>query len=50
VTEALKFVLNRDRKLNLIKVVPVAFGEAAKSEQTPDDFLKYGKVQLITYD
>jgi hypothetical protein len=50
VTEALKHVLQRDGKLHHVTVVPVAYGHAAKDDKDPEGFLKYDKVQLLTYD
>jgi hypothetical protein len=50
VTEALKHILQRDGKLEHVTVVPVAYGHAAASEKDPEGFLKYDKVQLLTYD
>jgi hypothetical protein len=50
VTETLKFILQRDGKLKHVKVVPVAFGQPATSEPNPEGFLKYDKIELITYD
>jgi hypothetical protein len=50
VTEALKQILQRDGKLESVTVVPVAYGQATTGETDPEGFLKYDKVQLLTYD
>jgi len=50
VTAALKYVLQRDGKLEHINVVPVAYGQPTTNESDPEGFLKYDKVQLLTYD
>lgn len=50
VTDALKHILQRDGKLDHVTVVPVAFGHPATGETDPEGFLKYDKVQLLTYD
>lgn len=50
VTDALKYILQRDGELEHVTVVPVAYGHAATSETDPDGFLKYDKMQLFTYD
>jgi hypothetical protein len=50
VTDTLKAVLQRDGKLHHVTVVPVAVGHPAPGESDPEGFLKYDKVQLVTYD
>jgi hypothetical protein len=50
ITDTLKAVLQRDGKLQQVTVVPVAVGHPTTSENDPQGFLKYDKVQLVTYD
>ncbi len=50
ITDVLKSVLRRDGNLNHVTVVPVAVGHPASSETDPEGFLKYDKMQLVTYD
>jgi hypothetical protein len=50
VTDALKHILQRDGRLKDVTVVPIAVGHPAASETDPEGFLKYDKMQLLTYD
>jgi hypothetical protein len=50
VTEALKYILDRDGRLRQVKVVPLAYGHAADHDPDPEGFLKYERMQLLTYD
>jgi hypothetical protein len=50
ITDVLKSVLRRDGKLHHVTVVPVAYGYPVTTERDAEGFLKYEKVQLVTYD
>ena len=50
ITDALKQILSRDKKLVSVTVVPVAVGHPATQEADPEGFLKYDRMQLLTYD